>query len=79
MSELRHGLTAMLSQPSGPVHLSLTHDTLTADCAAEYVPVSDFFTRVEPLPPMPWTCSQAQSASRSWPAPASSTIQPLAN
>jgi acetolactate synthase I/II/III large subunit len=46
---LRHGLTAMLSQPSGPVHLSLTHDTLMADCAAEYVPVSDFFTRVEPL------------------------------
>ena len=46
---LRHGLTAMLSQPSGPVHLSMTHDTLVADCAAEYVPVSDFFTRVEPL------------------------------
>src|SRR3984957_5226364 len=46
---LRHGLTAMLSQPSGPVHLSLTHDTLTADCAAEYVPVSDFFQRVAPL------------------------------
>jgi acetolactate synthase I/II/III large subunit len=46
---LRHGLTAMLAQPRGPVHLSLTHDTLMADCAAEYVPVSDFFTRVEPL------------------------------
>ena len=27
---LRHGLTAMLAQPSGPVHLSLTHDTLMA-------------------------------------------------
>src|SRR3984893_13822456 len=46
---LRHGLTAMLAQPRGPVHLSLTHGTLMADCAAEYVPVSDFFTRVEPL------------------------------
>src|SRR3984893_9684341 len=28
---LRHGLTSMLAQPSGPVHLSLTHDALTAD------------------------------------------------
>src|ERR1700739_4039813 len=40
---LRHGLTAMLAQPRGPVHLSLTHDTLIADSTAEYVPVSDFF------------------------------------
>ena len=46
---LRHGLTAMLSQPTGPVHLSLMHDALMADCTAEYVPVSDFFTRVAPL------------------------------
>jgi acetolactate synthase I/II/III large subunit len=38
---LRHGLTAMLAQPRGPVHLSLTHDALMADCAADYVPVSD--------------------------------------
>jgi hypothetical protein len=46
---LRHGLTSMLAQPSGPVHLSLTHDALTADCAADYVPVSNFFTDVAPL------------------------------
>ncbi len=46
---LRHGLTCMLAQPSGPVHLSLTHDALMADCAADYVPVSDFFTGVAPL------------------------------
>jgi acetolactate synthase I/II/III large subunit len=46
---LRHALTAMLAPPSGPVHLSLTHDALTNDCAADYVPVSDFFTAVAPL------------------------------
>jgi acetolactate synthase I/II/III large subunit len=32
---LRHALTAMLAQPSGPVHLSLTHNALTEDCAAD--------------------------------------------
>jgi acetolactate synthase I/II/III large subunit len=46
---LRHGLTAMLAQPRGPVHLSLTHDTLIGDSTAEYVPVSDFFSGVAPL------------------------------
>ncbi len=46
---LRHGLTSMLAQPSGPVHLSLTHDALVAECAADYVPVSDFFAAVAPL------------------------------
>ncbi len=46
---LRHALTVMLAQPSGPVHLSLTHDALTADCAADYVPVSDFFASVAAL------------------------------
>ena len=45
----RHGLTSMLAQPSGPVHLSLTHDVLVADCDAKYVPVSDFFDNVMPL------------------------------
>src|SRR6516162_6765965 len=40
---LRHALTAMWAQPRGPVHLSLTHDALMADCAADYVPVSDVF------------------------------------
>jgi len=46
---LRHGLTSMLAQPSGPVHLSLTHEALTGDCAADYVPVSDFFAGSGPL------------------------------
>lgn len=46
---LRHSLTSMLAQPCGPVHLSLTHDALVAECAADYVPVSDFFAAVAPL------------------------------
>ena len=46
---LRHGLTTMLAQPAGPVHLSLTHDVLTADCVADYVPVSNFFANVDAL------------------------------
>ena len=33
----RHALTTMWSQPRGPVHLSLTHDALTGECAADYV------------------------------------------
>ena len=33
---LRYGVTSMLAQPRGPVHLSLTHDALTGDCAADY-------------------------------------------
>lgn len=32
---LRHALTAMLAKPGGPVHLSLTHNALTEDCAAD--------------------------------------------
>lgn len=40
---LRHALTAMWSQPRGPVHLSLTHDVLAGGCKADYVPVSAFF------------------------------------
>ena len=79
---LRHGLTAMLSQPSGPVHLSLTHDTLTGDCAAEYMPVSDFSPAraAEPTGGRDaLDVLEAQSASPYWPAPASSTIQPPAN
>ena len=41
----------MLAQPSGPVHLSLTHDALTGDCAADYTPapVSNFFAGAMPL------------------------------
>jgi acetolactate synthase-1/2/3 large subunit len=46
---LRHGLTTMLAQPSGPVHLSITHDVMTADCTADYVPVSPFFEQVTSL------------------------------
>jgi len=46
---LRHGVTSMLAQPSGPVHLSLTHDALTGDCAADYAPVSNFFAGPMPL------------------------------
>jgi acetolactate synthase I/II/III large subunit len=46
---LRHGLTSMLAPPSGPVHLSLPHDVLTGDCAADYVAVSGFFADVAPL------------------------------
>jgi len=46
---LRHGLTTMLSQPRGPVHLSLTHDALVGDSKADYVPVSDVFRGVESL------------------------------
>ena len=45
----RHGLTSMLAQPSGPVHLSLTHDVLVGDCDANYAPVWPFFKDVEPL------------------------------
>jgi acetolactate synthase-1/2/3 large subunit len=45
----RHALTAMWAQPQGPVHLSLTHDVLTGECAADYAPVSAYFAAVEPL------------------------------
>jgi acetolactate synthase-1/2/3 large subunit len=46
---LRQGMSIMLAQPSGPVHLSVTHNALVADCAADYTPVADFFAGVAPL------------------------------
>ncbi len=46
---LRYGLSVMLAQPSGPVHLSVTHNALTADCATDYAPVANFFSGVAPL------------------------------
>jgi acetolactate synthase-1/2/3 large subunit len=45
----RHALTTMWSQPRGPVHLSLTHDALTGECAADYVKVEPFFADARPL------------------------------
>src|SRR5712692_7441801 len=39
----RHALTTMWAQPRGPVHLSLTHDALVGEAAADYVAVSGFF------------------------------------
>src|SRR5262245_35728403 len=39
----RHALTTMWAQPRGPVHLSLTHDALAGESAADYVAVSGFF------------------------------------
>ena len=45
----RHALTTMWAQPRGPVHLSLTHDALTGECAADYVKVGGFFAGVRPL------------------------------
>ena len=46
---LRHALTAMWSQPRGPVHLSLTHDAITGRTGAHYTTVSDYFAAVDPL------------------------------
>jgi acetolactate synthase-1/2/3 large subunit len=45
----RHALTTMWAQPRGPVHLSLAHDALTQECAADYVKVLGFFVGAEPL------------------------------
>jgi acetolactate synthase I/II/III large subunit len=45
----RHALTAMWAQPQGPVHVSLTHDVITGECAADYATVSDYFEGVAPL------------------------------
>ena len=42
---LRHALTTMWAQPQGPVHLSLTHDALVGECAADYVRVVGLFRR----------------------------------
>jgi acetolactate synthase I/II/III large subunit len=46
---LRHALTAMWAQPRGPVHLSVTHDAMIGECAAEYAGVSGYFESVAPL------------------------------
>src|SRR6266849_303181 len=45
----RHALTTMWAQPRGPVHLSLTHDALTGECAADYRKVAGFFAGAQPL------------------------------
>jgi acetolactate synthase-1/2/3 large subunit len=45
----RHALTAMWAQPRGPVHLSLTHDALVGETAADYVPVGGFFAQAREL------------------------------
>jgi len=45
----RHALTIMWAQPRGPVHLSLMHDALTGECAADYVKVGGFFAGAEAL------------------------------
>jgi acetolactate synthase-1/2/3 large subunit len=45
----RHALTVMWSQPRGPVHLSVTHDALTGECAADYVKIFSYFAGGEPL------------------------------
>jgi acetolactate synthase-1/2/3 large subunit len=45
----RHALTAMWAEPRGPVHLSLTHDALTDECAADDVAVSRFFADARAL------------------------------
>ncbi len=46
---LRHALTAMWSEPSGPVHLSLTQDALLGQTAARHVPVANYFPAMKPL------------------------------
>src|SRR2546425_2105426 len=45
----RHALTTMWAQPRGPVHLSLTHDALTGECAVAYRKVAGFFAGAQPL------------------------------
>jgi acetolactate synthase-1/2/3 large subunit len=45
----RHALTTMWAQPRGPVHLSLTHDALAGECAADYVEVAGFFAQAQSL------------------------------
>ena len=45
----RHALTAMWAQPRGPVHMSVTHDAITGECAADYAAVSGYFEAVAPL------------------------------
>src|SRR5262245_10012929 len=45
----RHALTTMWAQPRGPVHLSLTHDALVGQSAADYAQVAGFFAQAQPL------------------------------
>ncbi|MBX9776727.1 MAG: thiamine pyrophosphate-binding protein [Xanthobacteraceae bacterium] len=45
----RHALTAMWTQPRGPVHLSLTRDALVGECATDYVSVAPYFADLRPL------------------------------
>ena len=45
----RHALSTMWAQPSGPVHLSLTHDALTGECDAEAIKVGGFFAGVRSI------------------------------
>src|SRR5437588_9124115 len=45
----RHALTTMWAQPRGPVHLSLTHDALTGECAVAYRKVAGYFAGAQPL------------------------------
>ena len=46
---LRHALTAMWREPSGPVHLSLTQDALLGQTAARHVPIAGYFPAMKPL------------------------------
>ena len=81
----RHALTVMWAQPRGPVHLSLPHDVLTGECAADYVEVHGYFVGAEPLSqhtptrhsPRSWSRSVRARGSPFSPAPASSTTRPL--
>lgn len=45
----RHALTAMWTQPRGPVHLSLTRDALTGECVTDYVSVATYFADLRSL------------------------------
>jgi acetolactate synthase-1/2/3 large subunit len=80
----RHALTAMWSQPRGPVHLSLTHDALAGECAATYVQVASFFAQAQPLSTeaadtalrLLADANDAKSRIACSPAPASSTTLP---
>jgi acetolactate synthase I/II/III large subunit len=45
----RHALTAMWAHPRGPVHLSLTHDALAGETAADYTQVAGFFAQAREL------------------------------
>ena len=81
----RHALTTMWAQPSGPVHLSLTHDALTGECDAPTARSCGFFDGRRAAEPRAGARRARLSgaaeggdagASPSWPAPASSTTRP---